>query len=206
MTEIISLILCFSVGFLVAFLYACFTAWIDNEKNIQDNLKIAVIAGVSGAFIARQEGFAQQIVICVANAVLLFAAYTDNKKQEIYRITWALPMGIALMGMPHTKEAMLGLVFFATLQLLLFSRFYGKADSFAFCLCAGALSTVNGKPLDYLIQMLIALVLLLFINLWKHNVDRKLKLKKPVPFIPYIYTSWIIITILLIGGVRYVSI
>lgn len=181
-----------------------FIAWAERTKDIQKYFKIAAIAGVMSILFCRCESTVQQVIFCIVNTVLLLTAYIDFKTQEVYRIIWIIPMAIAGVGIPHTKTAVLHLIIFFALQLFLFSRFYGKADSFCFCLCAETIIMSNGQLIDCLIHMLMALTLMFITNLCKHNVNKRLNLKKSEPFIPYIYASWLLILFWLNGGVKYV--
>ncbi len=192
------------VGFLTAMINIGFVIWVEKTKDIQQYFKIALAAGITGMLFCGCQGTAQQIILCIANATLLFTAYIDFKTQEVYRVIWIIPMVIAGIGIPRTKETALNLTIFFILQFFLFSKFYGKADSFCFCLSAETIAMSNGQLLDCLIHMLIALFLMFAINLYKHNVDKHLKLKKPEPFIPYIYVAWILIIFWINGGMRYV--
>lgn len=192
------------VSVLTAMINIGFVIWAEKTKDIQQYFKFALVAGITGMLFCGCQGTAQQIILCIANATLLFTAYIDFKTQEVYRVIWAFPMAIAGMGISYTKEAILSLGIFFILQFFLFSKFYGKADSFCFCLSAETIVISNGQLLDCLIHMLIALTLMFVANLCKHNVDKHLKLKKPEPFIPYIYIAWIFIIFRLNGGMRYV--
>ena len=187
------------VSILTAMINIGFIAWIERPKDMQKYFKIVAAAGLMSILFCRCGSPVQQIIFCIVNATLLLAAYIDFKTQEVYRAIWIIPMIITGIDIPRTKTAVLYLVIFLALQLFLFSKFYGKADSFCFCLCAETIIMLNGQLIVCLIHMLIALALMFIANLCKHNVDKRLKLKKPEPFIPYIYASWFLIIFWLNG-------
>lgn len=72
------------------------------------------------------------------------------------------------------------------LQFMLFARMYGKADCYAFCVCAIAGASLGMGFPDYLWQMLLALCLLFPVQLLRRNIGKSGNLKQPVAFLPYI--------------------
>lgn len=78
------------------------------------------------------------------------------------------------------------LLFYIALQLLFFSRMYGKADCYAFSVCAVAETALGMQLMEYLFHMLTAFILLAIVQGVKHNIADNGNLKHPVPFLPYI--------------------
>lgn len=83
-------------------------------------------------------------------------------------------------------ECVAGLGLFVLLQLKLFSKMYGRADCYAFCVCALAEAAAGLGIVEFLIHMLAAFCLLAVIQGIHRNIDRRGNLKQPVPFLPYI--------------------
>ena len=81
---------------------------------------------------------------------------------------------------------LLELGFFVLLQLLLFPKMYGRADCYAFSVCAVAEAAAGLSLTGYLLHMLLSFILLAFVQALCHNIDRRGKLRRPVPFLPYI--------------------
>lgn len=126
------------------------------------------------------------IVLC-----LLAACYTDCRTCSVYNVTWwisgtaaviLLVMGRNSFGVKEATE--LGI--FVFLQLFVFSGMYGKADSYAFSVCAIAGTSAGMGLKEYLMHMLAAFCLLALIQGMCRNIDKHGNLKHPVPFLPYI--------------------
>lgn len=126
------------------------------------------------------------LAVCLA-----FACITDCRTCLVYNFTWWIAgaaAGVLLFAERERLEGdfLLELVIFILLQLLLFSRMYGRADCYAFCVCAVAEAAV-GLPLSgYLFHMLLSFLLLAFVQGLRHNIDKGGNLRRPVPFLPYI--------------------
>lgn len=93
-----------------------------------------------------------------------------------------------LPGRPVTVLWYLGV--YMAIQLGLFSRLYGKADCYAFCVCAIAEASLGMTLFDYLILTLLAVFLLFPIQLYRRNIAKNGNLKRPVAFLPYITTAF----------------
>ena len=124
-------------------------------------------------------------------AILLFACATDCKSCEVYNFTWWIGGAAALLLLAEGRGNILAvniaqLLFYIALQLLFFSRMYGKADCYAFSVCAVAEMAVGMQLMEYLFHMLIAFVFLAIVQGVKHNIADNGNLKHPVPFLPYI--------------------
>ena len=126
------------------------------------------------------------IMLCLA-----YACITDVKTCLVYNVTWWIagasacllyPVGAKLPG----KEQLIELIIFLILQWKLFSGWYGKADCYAFSVCAVAGGSLGFGLLEYLIHMLGAFAILALVQGMRRNINRRGNLKHPVPFLPYI--------------------
>ena len=125
---------------------------------------------------------------------LLYACVTDIRTCEVYNFTWwlagAAAIGRFLLRGGVEVTVLPELVFFCMVQLLCFTRLYGKADCYAFCVCAAALASEGGGLPEFVLQMALAFCMLAFVQLLRRNIDRRGNLKQPVPFVPYIALSF----------------
>lgn len=127
---------------------------------------------------------------------LLYGCITDMKSRMVYNFTWWLG-GLAAGGLlwkslwEGLPEAVLwNLSVFMTVQLVLFCRMYGRADCYAFCVCAIAEASLGMRLSDYLVHILLALSLLFPVQLLKRNIAKNGNLKQPVAFLPYIILAF----------------
>lgn len=125
---------------------------------------------------------------------LLAACVSDYRTREVYNLNWWISGAAALLLHWLNGEAAWGrlveLCFFCLLQTGLFSRMYGRADCYAFCVCAAAASSRGLGLREYLMQMAIAFGILAIVQLLRRNLDKTGNLKCPVPFLPYITLSF----------------
>ena len=107
---------------------------------------------------------------------LLYACVTDIRTCEVYNFTWwlagAAAIGRFLLRGGVDATVLPELVFFCMVQLLCFTRLYGKADCYAFCVCAAALASEGGGLLEFVLQMALAFCMLAFVQLLRRNIDR----------------------------------
>lgn len=138
--------------------------------------------------------------ICLLIFYLAFgkAVIMDRKTRSVYRFLWWIAGGAGAMlllssGALTVREAperIGGLLLFAMLQFTLFSRMYGLADCYAFTCCSMVLCSLGGGIREYLLQMLLAILLLGIVQLFRKNVNRRGNLREPVAFLPYIAASF----------------
>ena len=122
---------------------------------------------------------------------LLFACVTDCRTCQVYNFTWWISGTAAgllwLMGRQWTdREGITGLLIFILLQLLLFSKMYGRADCYGFCVCAVAEAAVGMRLVGFLTHMALAFGILALVQGARHNINNRGNLRRPVPFLPYI--------------------
>lgn len=132
-----------------------------------------------------------ELLWLVLVASLLFACVTDCKSCEVYNFTWWMGGAAALLLLAGDRNNisasnLLQLLFFIALQLLFFSKMYGKADCYAFSVCAVAETVLGMQLVEYLFHMLLAFAFLALVQGGRHNIARNGNLKCPVPFLPYI--------------------
>jgi Flp pilus assembly protein protease CpaA len=136
----------------------------------------------------------QMILWSIIAFSLLFACATDLKTCEVYNVTWwisgAAAAGLWLIyGMP-TWQICAELTFFCLLQCFFFSRMYGRADCYAFCVCAASCAPLGFGCFEYLVHMAFAFGALAALQLLRRNIDKRGNLKQPVAFLPYISASF----------------
>ncbi len=124
-------------------------------------------------------------------ACLLFACVTDCKTCQVYNVTWWISGGAAVLLLVGRESRLtIGVIselfVFIVLQLIFFSKMYGRADCYAFSVCAIAEASEGMGLGEYLLHMLWAFLLLAFVQGICHNIDKTGNLRKPVPFLPYI--------------------
>lgn len=138
-----------------------------------------------------------EILWLIIAASLLFACYTDYCTCEVYNVAWWISGTAAILLMllngNLTIAVILELGVFCLIQLLLFAKMYGKADCYAFCVCAMAETACGMGFSEYLFHMMFAFGILAIIQLFSRNVNSKGNLKHPVPFLPYITAGFILV-------------
>ena len=137
------------------------------------------------------------ILWAVIAGCFLFACVTDCRTCEVYNFTWWLSGTAAVLLMflngGESAKILPQLCFFCLLQLLVFSKMYGRADCYAFCVCAMAEASAGKGLFEFLLQMLLAFGVLTVVQFFRGNVDAGGKLKQPVPFLPYITLAFVMI-------------
>ncbi len=139
------------------------------------------------------------ILFSVIGGSLLLACVTDLAICHVYNFTWIpalaaaavlLWSGLSTAETAAWAERLSPLLAFFLLQFVVFCRMYGRADCYAFCVCAAAEAARGMKMSGFLFHMLLAYMLLFMVQLVRGNMNRAGNLKKPVPFLPYITVSF----------------
>lgn len=137
------------------------------------------------------------VLWAVIAGCFLFACVMDCRTCEVYNITWWVSgtAAVLLMFLGDWEYARIlpQLCFFCLIQLLVFTRMYGRADCYAFCVCAMAEASAGKGLFEFLLQMLLAISVLAVVQIFRGNVDARGKLKQPVPFLPYITLAFAMI-------------
>jgi len=131
------------------------------------------------------------VLLGVIALCLLFACITDCRSCQVYNVTWwAAGAAAVILLLQKRAVAMVQFLpelgFFVLLQLLVFPKMYGRADCYALSICAVAETAAGLSLTGYLIHMLLSFILLAFVQAFRHNIDRRGNLRRPVPFLPYI--------------------
>ena len=133
----------------------------------------------------------------IAVFCLAYASYEDIRTHMVPDfIWWIMAAGslLLLTGAPicFSSGNIAGHILSIFIQEKLMSRYYGRADSHAFSCCALFLM-FSGYGLEaHILHLTLSLALLTFIQLIRRNITRSLKLRTPVPFIPYISVAFLI--------------
>lgn len=131
---------------------------------------------------------------------LLLACITDSFLCQVHCFVWWLGMAAGiLLGMvspdgalksPSVWPSLVGLLVFGVLQYGVFGRTYGRADCHAFFTCALVETALGAGMATYLMQMIVAYLLLIIVQAGKKNITKHGRLQTPVPFLPYINLSF----------------
>lgn len=181
----------------------CLKWLMKNDKNCKLYLgkkeKILIVVGSAacalwiGCFLEHWGG-AGQLACGVLAAYLLIASITDLQTCEVYDFLAIVAGSIGLLvlfagGLSGIR--LFSLILFGLIQLFLFMKMYGRADGWAFLVCAVYESRFGKGMLTYLLHMASAFLVLAVIQGLNRNIARNGNLKKPVPFLPYIaVTVW----------------
>lgn len=144
-----------------------------------------------------QELFSR-LLLSVILGCLLLACITDLAIYQVHNFVWwvsGIAAGLLLFVETRRVIGIAGsvlpeLLAFCIIQIVLFGRLYGRADCYAFCVCAGAEAGLGMGIADFLKHMILAFLLLTVVQAFRKNISRKGNLKKPVPFLPYITTAF----------------
>ncbi|MCM1185190.1 MAG: hypothetical protein NC251_07110 [Lachnoclostridium sp.] len=143
----------------------------------------------------------EETLLSMILGCLLFAGITDLYIGKAYHFIWWLGMtagavlflvGSSRAGSYQTVVAALSFLAFAGLQQIFFAGFYGRADCHAFCVCALAESSFGMGMEDFFVHMVLAFGLLTVVQGIHGNIGKYGRLKEPVPFLPYITVSFLI--------------
>ena len=158
---------------------------------------MAVLAASLLRLICGREALLSRLLLSEVLGCLLLACITDLITCQVYNFVWWIS-GVAAAGLLWQRWEAAGeadrlpeLLLFCALQLFLGVRLYGRADGYAFCVCAGAQAGLGMGMEAYFIHMTVAFILLIIVQIFRKNIGQRGRLKKPVPFIPYVTVSFI---------------
>ena len=138
-------------------------------------------------------GLVRYLLFCILAACFLLAFLEDCWMCQVHNFVWwaGAAAGAGLLFLAgETRGDVSALLFFIFLQELFFCRFYGRADSHGFCVCAMVQCACGMGLTGYLLMMLLAVGMLGLVQGIRHNINRKGNLKTPVPFLPYIIIAF----------------
>ena len=172
-----------------------------NKGAIAGVIGLAVLAAVLLRWIFGREELLSRLFLSVVIGCLLFAGITDLVMCQVYNFVWWIS-GIAAGGLLWQQWKETGAVdrlpelfLFCILQLLLCVRLYGRADGYAFCVCAGAQAGLGMGLEAYFAHMTVTFILLIFIQAIRKNIGPCGRLKRPVPFLPYVASGFLVMLI-----------
>lgn len=176
-------------------------------------LAAAILEGRIIGYLTEGEIGYSRVLLSVLGGSLLLASVTDILICQIYNFTWWPGMAALiwsglcrLSGIEKACGGVVGeivpggtiesLIFFWLLQFFLFRHMYGRADCYAFCICAAAEAAMGMEMAGFLAHMLAAYVFLFPVQAIRRNINKRGNLKHPVPFLPYITASFWLLLIL----------
>ena len=131
------------------------------------------------------------IFLSIFGGCMLMACITDVESCVVYDYVWWISgcAGLFLAALAGNEKTG-SLILFGLLQEMFFCKMYGRADCHAFWSGSVMLSAFGMDMKGYLVHMLMAFGLLAVVQVFRHNVGRDGKLKRPIPFLPYITISF----------------
>ena len=141
-------------------------------------------------------------LLCLFLGCLLYAGATDLAtgfvSHFVWWIAWGAGGGMVVLYLMEggSYKHLPGLVLFGILQEVGFARCYGRADCHAFLACAIVEYALGLGWTEYLLQMLIAFTILGCVQACRRNINRHGNLKVPVPLVPYIIVSFLVVSVM----------
>lgn len=125
---------------------------------------------------------------------LLLACVTDLALWQVYNFVWWIAGAAGgflflerLCTAPKANAYLASeLIVFCVIQLIVFSKLYGRADCYAFCACAVMEAALGIGFKGFLVHMLYSFGLLAVKQAAGRNIGSDGNLRQPVPFLPYI--------------------
>ena len=177
--------------------------WRDLEIRIgkKEGLAVlgaSVLGSVLNGWLLGQGALFARLSLSLFIGCLLLACVTDMAICQVYNFVW-LVSGAAVVMLLADRKREIAIVWeillFCVIQMVLFARMYGKADCYAFCACAAAEAGLGAGMRGFLIHMLVSFLLLAAVQVMRKNIGSRGRLKKPVPFLPYIAAGFYIMLV-----------
>ncbi len=141
------------------------------------------------------------ISLCIAMLSLGIASYQDIKTKSVSNyVWWIYCAGLLMLPFCYGKitlSDMAGSLLVIFIQEHIMCRAYGRADSHAFSCCAVYYAFTGAGIEGHILHMSLSLMMLTAVQALRRNIGKGLKLKAPVPFIPYIAPAFALALILL---------
>lgn len=177
--------------------------WLDRKimpgkKEQLAVLGAAVLGSVLNGWLLGQGALFARLSLSLFMGCLLLACVTDMVICQVYNFVWPVSGAAAVILLADRKREALvvwEILLFCVIQMVLFARMYGKADCYAFCVCAIAEAGLGSGMSGFLIHMLVSFFLLTTVQAMRKNIGPGGRLKKPVPFLPYITAGFYIMLI-----------
>ena len=164
------------------------------------------LGDVLSGLILGQGEFLTRLSLSLLIGCLLLACITDLAICQVYNFVWWISGAAAAVlftGRRLEASAVWEVLLFVMVQLTLFARMYGKADCYAFCVCAIAEAGLGFGPAGFLMHMLVSFLLLAAVQAARRNIGSGGRLKRPVPFLPYITTGFYLMLVFLLFTVGF---
>lgn len=183
---------------------------LDRDMELPDGIRTGLLAaGVAGGelleWIFGPGEFFSRLLLALLLGCLLLACATDVVMCQVYNFVWwiggtasaiLLWRRLWLMGsFGDGVGILLDITMFWMVQLKLFGRLYGKADCYAFCVCAAAGAGLGMSSKLFAVHMALAFTLLVPVQFIRKNITHGGRLKKPVPFLPYITAAFYVLLV-----------
>jgi len=181
---------------------------VEHKEHIIDHIKLMTVCVIcswifGGVYLSkymngRMGGLsAENVVMLMFIGSSMASVMMDILWQEIYEIVWVICIGagaVVMIAANHLSiDAIISLLILFFVQEAIMSRAYGKADCHAFC-CSGLYFAIHGLTMEYwVLQIFVAFAMLVVSQLSAGNINRKLKLRHPVPMIPYITAGMFVV-------------
>ena len=180
--------------------------WLDHRIEPGKSVRVAVftaciLGDVLSGLILGQGEFLTRLSLSLVMGCLLLACITDIAICQVYNFVWWISgTAAAVLFTVRRPEAsaVWEVLWFSLLQMMLFARMYGKADCYAFCVCAIVEAGLGFGPAGFLMHMLASFLLLAAVQAARRNIGAEGRLKKPVPFLPYITMGFYLVLIFLL--------
>lgn len=176
-----------------------------NSRGYYGILVSAITMKITISCLTIGEPGSDRLLLSVIGGCLILACVTDLVLCQVYNFIWWIALAAAAVlfwrslyipKIEAKEEILIALLLFLLLQFTVFGRTYGKADSYAFCVCAVTEATRGIKLAGFLSHMLLAYALLFLVQTIHGNLNKRGNLKKSVPFLPYItITFWVLMVL-----------
>ena len=165
-----------------------------------------ILGDVLSSLISGQGEFLTRLSLSLLIGCLLLACITDIAICQVYNFVWWISgaaVAVLFTGRRLEASAVWEIMLFVVVQLALFARMYGKADCYAFCVCAIAEAGLGFGPAGFLMHMLVSFLLLAAVQALRGNIGSGGRLKRPVPFLPYITAGFYLMLVFLLFTVGF---
>ena len=161
-------------------------------------LAASAAGDILNGMVLGQGEFSARLSLSLFMGCLLLACITDVAICQVYNFVWwisGIAAAVLLAGGGWGSSSVWEVLLFCLIQMVLFSHMYGKADCYAFCVCAAAEAGLGLGFSGFLCHMLVSFLLLTAVQAVRRNIGSGGCLKKPVPFLPYITAAFYLMLI-----------
>lgn len=172
---------------------------LDQTVEFPGKVKVVIaLAGLAGSVLLNRRPESGQLLprllLSLFIGCLLLACVTDLAICQVHNFVWWIAVsagGLLFLerlrrGAEENGHLASELMVFCVIQLVVFGRLYGRADSYAFCVCAVMEAALGIGLKGFLVHMLFSFGLLAVKQAVRRNIGSDGNLRRPVPFLPYI--------------------